>query len=97
MYGVFLGAISVYLSAAVSGGILAAAQGPAQRGIGGVQPAVQMCIRDRRYTAQDRHHKVETIAGIAGEPVGKHDERRDEQQQVEHQPGTVVAAAQKHP
>lgn len=35
--------ISVYLSAAVSGGILAAAQGPAQRGIGGVQPAV-LCL-----------------------------------------------------
>ena len=66
----------------------------------GGEPAVEKRkdkITYQRYTAQDRHHKIETIAGIAGEPVGKRDERRDEQQQVEHQPGTVVAAAQKHP
>ena len=51
-------------------------------------------VADQRCTAQNRHDEVQAVPRVAVEPVGKDEQRRDEQQQIEDLPRAVEAAAQ---
>ena len=54
-------------------------------------------IADQRDTAKNGNHNVQAVAGIAVVPVGKDEQPRHQQQQREHLPWAVVAAAQQSP
>ena len=51
-------------------------------------------VADQCNAAQNRHNQIQTEAGVAVEPVGKDQQRRHKQQQIENLPRAVEAAAQ---
>ena len=51
-------------------------------------------VAPQSNAAEDRHDQIKAVACVAVEPVGKDEQRRDEQQQVEDLARAVVAPAQ---